>query len=956
MDFASLGIKIDSSQAKTGASDLDRLTVAGAKSEKELGRLNDTSGKLSGGFGALKVAIGALGLGVLAREFVQAADAMALMDARLKIATSTALEFSRAQGDIYRIAQANNVGLRETAQLYTKLADPIKALGGGTQEVAAIVDAFATSMRVGGASAQEASSATLQFAQAMASGKLSGDEFRSMAEASPRFMKALAEGLNVPTGKLKEMSTEGKLTADVVGNALIKSLGKLKEEAKNIPDTVGGAMTRLKNDISVAINDINSSSGLTLGLAGVAEEVRLLIPTIKTELSSAFQSVQGWIDANKDGIRDIYETAKAFVSETYELGKAFASVLGALVELGIQSGAFKATIESVRILIAGLTDGVTFLGGVFASIGGIILKAMLTPIRLVIEGIASLQSAIGNEGLASTLRQTAANIGNFAGAGGKYGDSIVDSFSRGDSAIGKLNASLENASKTALKAKNAVKSTYDGYSTGGTTGFTTLKGEAEKKDGKGAAAKISEYTRMSEAISKVNAQTQQELDNGSKLSASEKFRLDEIQKITFALKTKKISQAESIELLKQTGTATEKLAQIEKNAASVKAAQFNFAEQEKFKEEVRLSEVALSKAREQGLLAVTEYSKAIDTENTYTLFQLSLAGQTEAAREKEIEYYKIKLDLQKQLDAIDKNEGFDNATKLEQKAKAEAAAATARAGVTSKSQLQATGFAANFAQSLKDPKQLEIERNAENTKKLNEAIFQNEVDRNTLIEEERKRHLQALFDMQSANDIQSLSQIQSVGDQIYSLLKQSGKEQTALGKAVFLANKAIAVAEIIINTEVAAAKAGAQAGIFGIPMASIIRATGYASAGIVAGTAIAQVSGGKASGGSVDSGGMYRVNERGPEMLSVKGQDFLMMGDQSGVVTPNSKLNGGNGGITIVNNTSAKIGKVVEQRMPSGERALIIQEAVETMAGQFSDPNSRASRGISRNYAVQRNR
>jgi lambda family phage tail tape measure protein len=42
--------------------------------------------------------------------------------------------------------------------------------------------------------------------------------------------------------------------------------------------------------------------------------------------------------------------------------------------------------------------------------------------------------------------------------------------------------------------------------------------------------------------------------------------------------------------------------------------------------------------------------------------------------------------------------------------------------------------------------------------------------------------------------------------------------------------------------------------------------------------------GGRASGGPVSAGKLYRVNERDPEMLSVMGRDYLMMGSQGGEV------------------------------------------------------------------------
>lgn len=51
--------------------------------------------------------------------------------------------------------------------------------------------------------------------------------------------------------------------------------------------------------------------------------------------------------------------------------------------------------------------------------------------------------------------------------------------------------------------------------------------------------------------------------------------------------------------------------------------------------------------------------------------------------------------------------------------------------------------------------------------------------------------------------------------------------------------------------------------------------------------------GGKAGGGPVAAGGLYRVNENGPELLTVAGKDFLMMGNHGGTITPRGKFGGG---------------------------------------------------------------
>lgn len=229
-----------------------------------------------------------------------------------------------------------------------------------------------------------------------------------------------------------------------------------------------------------------------------------------------------------------------------------------------------------------------------------------------------------------------------------------------------------------------------------------------------------------------------------------------------------------------------------------------------------------------------------------------------------------------------------------------------------------------------------------------DAQLGNAIEGNSLLESENARHLEAMSARQSGYDLQALSSMASTGDQMYALLKNAGQEQTLLAKSMFLANKAVAVAQIIINTEAAASKAQLEGGTFaGFALSAIIRASGYASAGIVAGTAIA---GAREKGGPVWSGGSFLVGEKGREIFTPSA---------GGTIIPNDRIGGDGGGamkLTIVNNTSARIGNVVEQRISATERALIIQEAVGATAAQMGDPNSGTSRSMNRNFSVQRSR
>jgi len=266
----------------------------------------------------------------------------------------------------------------------------------------------------------------------------------------------------------------------------------------------------------------------------------------------------------------------------------------------------------------------------------------------------------------------------------------------------------------------------------------------------------------------------------------------------------------------------------------------------------------------------------------------------------------------------------------------------------------------SIRQSLLSQEQLETEAYAKRLEELNvynASRLEGEASVNLLIEDEKRRHEDAMFSIKAQSDQMMLGAVTQSTDQLYNLLKQAGQEQTALGKIAFIASKGLAVAQIILSTNVAAAAALALpplglGPVAGLPLSGFIKAMGYASAGLTAGLAIAEAS---AEGG-------YDIPEGVNPMVQTHAKEMILPRAQANVIRDLAK-NGGaadgaakSGAITIVNNTSAKIGKVTEQRMSNGDRALIIEEAVAATAAQMSDPNSRTSRAMGRNYSLARSR
>lgn len=157
------------------------------------------------------------------------------------------------------------------------------------------------------------------------------------------------------------------------------------------------------------------------------------------------------------------------------------------------------------------------------------------------------------------------------------------------------------------------------------------------------------------------------------------------------------------------------------------------------------------------------------------------------------------------------------------------------------------GVGLGIIQSLETPMESENRNHANVLRDLQAFRDQELIDTmeaNQALERENQRHQQVMLEMRMQASMMTIQVAGDQASQLYSILQQAGMEQTALGKALFVANKAIAVAEIIMNTELAAAKALAMGPVVGPIMAGIVRGLGYTSAGIVIGTTIASAEGG----------------------------------------------------------------------------------------------------------------
>ena len=317
----------------------------------------------------------------------QMADDMRLLAARVQVAAGSLEAGAAAMGELQRIAARTQTELATTAGVFNRLNSSIVAMGGNQNDTLRITELLGKAIKVSGASGAEASSAMTQFGQALGSGKLAGDELRSLLENAPYLMQQLAAGIGVPVGALKQLGEEGKLTADVVTNALGKAAGRIDEDFKKLPQTFSGAMTQVADAAQRANEKLDDLTGSSAALTGVAQGVAAVLDQLATQFGNATteadklgrsDTVKTWSAATTialsyvadaadfviRGFRQtglvIYETAMAAKAAAtggfQEAGERLAGLKKQLLDIGGAEYAGAKIRQSVEALATG-TDG-----------------------------------------------------------------------------------------------------------------------------------------------------------------------------------------------------------------------------------------------------------------------------------------------------------------------------------------------------------------------------------------------------------------------------------------------------------------------------------------------------------------------------------------------------------------------------------------------------------------------
>lgn len=231
-----------------------------------------------------KVAIAAGGIAGI-NKALNISDELASTKARLNLLVDDGGSVETLEQKIMASAQRSRSAYFDTASAVAKLGlNAGNAFGGNMDQVIAFMEQVNKQFVIGGATAQEQSNAMIQLTQAMAAGALRGEELNSILDGAPGIARAIEKYMGIAEGSIKSVAQEGKVTAEVVKNAMFAMADETNAKFDSMPKTWAQIWVDMKNQalsmfapILTKINQIGNSTkfqkvttGLINGLAAVA--------------------------------------------------------------------------------------------------------------------------------------------------------------------------------------------------------------------------------------------------------------------------------------------------------------------------------------------------------------------------------------------------------------------------------------------------------------------------------------------------------------------------------------------------------------------------------------------------------------------------------------------------------------------------------------------------------------
>lgn len=312
---------------------------------------------------------------------------------------------------VYAAAQDARGSFNQMADVVARFGNNAKDAFSSSEEVVAFADLIQKQMTIAGASTQEAANAELQLSQALGSGVLRGDELNSIFEQAPNLIQNIADYLDVPIGKIREMAADGELSADVVKAAIFSAADDINSKFNEMPMTWGQMWQSMQNTALIAfqpvlqrLNDLANSEAFQTFIQGAIEAMATLANVV-LNIFELVGTVGGFIADNWSVISPIiYGVIAALAVYAAYLGIVKGIEIASAAATAIHSVAMSAKI-GVMAALTGQTMAATaaqmgYNGALYACPVVwiiVLIIALIAVIMAVCSAIAKM-TGIANSG------------------------------------------------------------------------------------------------------------------------------------------------------------------------------------------------------------------------------------------------------------------------------------------------------------------------------------------------------------------------------------------------------------------------------------------------------------------------------------------------------------------------------------------------------------------------------
>lgn len=397
MEVAALGLSVDSSGVVRGIGDLDKFTKAAndagtaadrtgrdaKKGGDNIRKMGDDASKAGGQFGGLarqaKALGGALTAALSIRAIAQTADAWSDMQSRVGAAVKDMQAAPELMQRMVDIANASYSPLAQTVEVYGRNVAVLGELGKSAVEAANFTEALNNALVITATRGERAASVQNALSKAMAVGKLDAQGLETVLNNGGAVAEALAAELNTTVNGLRAMTTEGRVTGEVIANSLIKRFDELKARAEEMPATMSDGVVRIQNNFTQLIGTLDQTYGVS---QAIANGLLTLADNLGTVASVVATGTAAWLS---------YRLAVLAVSaaQTFAMTTWGASLVAAHAQLGLLGAAQVALISGT----AGLTAGIKALTIAMLANPVVWLTAGFAGLFAVIQSVISANAA-----------------------------------------------------------------------------------------------------------------------------------------------------------------------------------------------------------------------------------------------------------------------------------------------------------------------------------------------------------------------------------------------------------------------------------------------------------------------------------------------------------------------------------------------------------------------------------